>query len=83
MTDRAYVPTRGFQIEGQTFAQHQRSCPRCGRFDEEKPATLALLCLDGSVLWKKDNTVATERDSRPLSPYHAPAKEVRKLMRYK
>ena len=38
------------------FIEHMRECQSCQRFFPDKPETAVHLCLDGSILWKKDNT---------------------------
>lgn len=44
----------GFLLD-RTFFDHMRECPSCQRFSSDKPETAIHLCLDGAVLWKKEN----------------------------
>ena len=52
MKVKAYEPALGIAIDS-TFAAHVEHCQKCQRYDATKPATLALLCLEGSILWKQ------------------------------
>lgn len=69
------------------FHSHQTNCERCKQLDIEKPATLALLCLEGSILYKQENSI---RIKKPESgPGYTGKKtritheEMRKLMVHK
>lgn len=83
MKERTLVAGSGFPLDGASFAQHAVACADRGRFDAAKPATLALLCLDGAVLWKKDNAQPVKRETKEHSSYHTSASAARKLMQYK
>lgn len=49
-----YHVARGIPLDA-GFAEHAESCERCRQFDPVKPETGASLCLEGSVLWKREN----------------------------
>lgn len=55
-TLKPYTAARGLQMDAY-FTTHAVGCPQCCRFNENKPATAALMCLEGSVLYKRDNAV--------------------------
>lgn len=80
---KEYQATRGIQMD-ESFPAHVASgCEQCRRFDAGKPATAALMCLEGSVLYKRDNATRkpAERASRPST--FASKAEVKRLMKYK
>jgi hypothetical protein len=41
-----------FRIDG-AFRWHRKNCDQCRRYIPSSPATLALLCLHGAILWKQ------------------------------
>lgn len=42
------------------FLEHRKTCDSCQRIGPST-GTLSLLCLEGSVLWKADNTSPVKR----------------------
>lgn len=82
MSERRYEASKGFPIMAVNFSHHLTACDRCRQFDPKKPATAALLCLDGAVLWKAEHPrEKAEPRFRPST--WASKKTVRKVMRYK
>lgn len=73
---------RGVQLD-QNFLTHSASCDRCRMFDESRPATAAHMCLEGSVLWKRDNLTTTPKPKVERSEHYASKTQVKRLMRYK
>ena len=65
------------------WADHLRNCEACRRYDETKPATLALMCLEGSVLWKRENVSGPARQQEARSDNYCSKDELKRLMRYK
>lgn len=83
MKDRLWTG-RGFQLEGNTFAEHLHSCEQCRHFDETKPATAALCCLDGSILLKQDAAKnAPKKPTVERSGNYATKAQIKAAMRYK
>jgi hypothetical protein len=77
-----YDPQNGVMMDA-NFVSHQTICDQCKRFDAEKPATIALMCLEGSVLWKRENGITIKREA-PAKPDTVVSKdEVKRVMRYK
>ncbi len=73
-----------FPIDASTFAEHVQHCDRCRRYDAEHPDTLALLCLDGSVLLKNGAPkVVKPKPVLPTDKNKTSKKEAQRLMRYK
>ncbi len=66
-----------------SFALHQSSCAQCQRFSPEKPGTAGELCLEGSVLWKRDNPTKIVRPRMERSKYYCSKDELNALMKYK
>ena len=54
MSERTYIPARGFPIDATNFQRHQQTCKACAGFNSDNPASLSVLCLDGAVLWKEE-----------------------------
>ena len=79
MSERTYIPARGFPIDATNFQRHQQTCKACAGFNSDNPASLSVLCLDGAVLLEGRERAADEARS---STYASRA-EVRRLMRYK
>jgi len=73
---KEYISGLGFPMD-EDFSSHQLQCHKC------KSGELAKLCLEGSILWKLENTKIERRNPIMRSQYYATAKEVKKLMRYK
>ncbi len=79
---KAYKAEKGVELDS-SFAFHCSRCDVCKRFEANKPATVSLLCLEGSVLWKRENVTATPRSAPARGDHYASAAEVKRLMRYK
>ncbi len=72
----------GIQIDAD-WLSHRAGCEDCRQFDESKPATAAVMCLEGAVLYKRDNK-PTERRERVEKPdTYASKAQVKAAMRYK
>ena len=65
------------------FLAHLSSCERCRRFIPEKPNTASEMCMEGAVLWKRDNVTAPAREAPMRSESFTSKANVRKAMRYK
>lgn len=65
------------------FISHTANCANCKQFDAAAPATFALLCLEGSVLWKRENTDAPKREPLARGQFETTTKHAKELMRYK
>ena len=64
------------------WLQHVATCEACRGFDCAKPATMANMCLEGSILWKRENILVKPKlpDLETTKVSRAKAKL---LMRYK
>lgn len=82
MTTKVYRAESGVLLDS-TFAHHSTSCKECQRFDADKPSTIALMCLEGSVLWKRENGVTVKREQEERPRNWASKADVKKAMRYK
>lgn len=76
-----FDPNRGLQLDG-TWEDHARACDRCAQFDPTKPATAAAMCLEGAILYKRDNAVA-RRQRVGRDENRGTKAQVKALMRYK
>lgn len=65
------------------FTSHQGYCAACQRFNPSKPATAALMCLEGAAPWKRDNTKAPKREPVQRSEFFATKGQMKALTRYK
>lgn len=66
------------------FATHIRDCEQCRAADLATPRALADLCLEGSVLWKRENVVQEQKAPDPeQAKFRTTAANLRKIMRYK
>jgi hypothetical protein len=81
MSDKLYHPAHGVAIDD-TWATHVHRCDACRQFDATKPGTLALLCLEGSVLWKRENQDKSKPKKERDESYASP-KAIKAAMRYK
>lgn len=81
---KSYHPEKGVPLDGD-FLTHSAKCDRCKLFDAERPATMSLMCLEGSILWKREHGVAAPKVSHITgNPDHRASKEeLRKAMKYK
>lgn len=64
------------------FETHKLTCKQCGSVDA-RPSSLALLCLEGAVLWKNENTVPIKRGPVDKPENFATKAQVKAAMRYK
>ena len=71
-----YIPETGVPVDG-SFVEHKRNCRRCAS------GKLSELCLEGSVLWKRENAVKRETKRAPDGEYHTTKAHAKELMRYK
>lgn len=79
---KIYRAEVGIQIDD-CFANHVYNCATCKQFDAAKPASVALMCHEGSVLWKRENGVKVTKEREERSETFASKAEVKKAMRYK
>jgi hypothetical protein len=79
---KSYHAEKGVAIDD-TFAHHLHNCARCRQFDAAKPATVALLCLEGAVLWKRENGVKVTPEREQKKETIVSKVEAQKAMRYK
>lgn len=82
MTEKQYFPERGVLLDS-SFAFHAQSCESCKRFNAERPETAALLCLEGSVLWKREKAEPAKRKEEWRPPTFVSKAEVKAKMKYK
>lgn len=72
----------GLQMDS-TFEFHRTTCTRCAAFDRAKPSTAGAMCLEGSVLWKRDNVAAKKKPPEPVDEFRGTKAQVQAAMRYK
>jgi hypothetical protein len=78
-----YIADKGVPLD-ENFLRHTAGCDKCRKFKPESPASAAHLCMEGAVLWKRENATAAVRQPKYAdSQFRASAAEVKKLMRYK
>lgn len=79
---KTYIAATGIPLDD-CFTNHLYNCETCKQFDQKKPATVALLCLEGAILWKRENGVKVTPE-RPVKDETFVSKDAaRKAMRYK
>lgn len=71
----------GFMLDG-TWGSHAAGCERCRQFDSAKPATAVLMCLEGAILFKRDNAV-TKREHVEKPDNYASKAEMRRATKYR
>lgn len=79
---KIFTAERGVALDPY-FGMHIHDCEQCSRYKPSEPATLALLCLEGSVLWKRENKAEVEKKAEYQNPNQTSKAEAKKLMRYK
>lgn len=82
-TLKAFLPARGGVPLDADWTTHVAQCKRCALFDATKPATAVNLCLEGSVLYKRDNEVRVRRAPEDRGEHYATKAEVKRAMRYR
>lgn len=83
MKKKDYDPKNGVTMDA-SFADHVTlGCEQCKRFDPNKPATLSLMCLEGSILWKRENGVSVKPQHVEKDSTHCSKEELRRAMHYK
>lgn len=80
MKVKDYTP-KGVQMDA-NFASHRALCARCRGFDQNNPASAIELCLEGSILWKREN-IKIDRTPGPKDEFRGTREQVRLAMRYK
>lgn len=67
------------------LSHHKLGCEQCKRTpaDIVSASDLALLCLEGSILWKRENEVKMRAAADPEKKRRLKPDEVRSLMKYK
>lgn len=78
---KTFDANRGLRLDGD-WEGHSQTCERCRQFDATKPATAAVMCLEGAVLYKRDNAVV-KRTHVERDEHHATKAQVKAAMRYK
>lgn len=58
---KPFKPEEGGVLMDANFKTHVALCELCQRFDEEIPSTAAQMCLEGSVLWKREHPSEAKR----------------------
>lgn len=81
-TLKQFSADRGILLDA-FFTTHAVGCEQCCRFNAEKPATAALMCLEGAVLYKRDNPVKAPRVVAEKGENFATKAEVRRAMKYR
>ena len=79
---KAYEAKKGVPLDN-NFQTHSAGCNQCKQYDEAKPVTVALLCLEGSVLWKRENATPVKREHPDRGQHWANAAEVKRATKYK
>lgn len=78
---KTFDPNAGVALDG-SWDSHRLLCERCAQFDAARPATAAAMCLEGAVLYKRDNVVTT-RQRIERDEHHGTKAQVKAAMRYK
>lgn len=78
---KKFDANRGLQLDGD-WPSHRSQCARCTQFDPAKPATAGVMCLEGAVLYKRDN-VERPRTVRAPNPGRVSKAHLKNIMRYK
>lgn len=78
---KPYRADVGVQLDP-SFTSHLARCEQCAQFDASQPASAALLCLEGSVLWKRENKVAAPRQLFVRDGNKASKDEIRRITKY-
>lgn len=79
---KKFEATRGLALDGDWKA-HLATCERCRQFDPQRPATAAVMCLEGAVLYKRDNPSTKPRQRAERSDTYATKEQVKRAMRYR
>lgn len=79
---KEYKPDRGVLMDS-NFENHAAHCESCKLFAPDRPATAAHLCLEGSVLWKRDNPAPRSRAEVPRDEHYCTKGEMKRLKRYR
>jgi len=79
---KTYRAETGIALDS-TFLYHAASCEQCKLYDESKPATLALQCLEGSVLWKREHATPVSREQGWKPDTVVSKDEAKRAMKYK
>lgn len=66
-----------------SFAEHREACEQCREFSPEQPGSAACLCLEGSVLWKRENVRKPAKLPEPRDDFHVSKAAVKRAMRYR
>lgn len=81
-TLKPYHAQRGVPLDAD-WMTHLASCERCRLFDATKPATAASLCLEGSVLYKRDYAVVKRSAPVDRGEHYATKAKVKRATRYR
>ena len=79
---KEYDYSRGVLMDG-TWDSHKAQCERCGRFDSATPATAAEMCLEGAVLYKRDNVARPQSGRGKRDEHFASKAQMKAVTRYK
>lgn len=80
---KEFDTNRGLQLDANFESHVSGGCERCRQFDATKPATAALMCLEGAVIYKRDNVVRGRSTAATRPSTFASKAEVKRLMKYK
>lgn len=80
---KVFDANRGLQLDA-TFESHvANGCERCRQFDATKPATAALMCLEGAVIYKRDNVTRPRSVTADRPDNFATKAQMKAAIRYK
>jgi hypothetical protein len=79
---KVFSAARGIQLD-HNWEQHAAVCEACGQFDAKKPATAAAMCLEGAVLYKRDNIEKPQTPKPERTDNYATKAQMKAAMRYK
>ncbi len=66
-----------------TFAQHILTCSDCVKVNSANSATLRHLCLEGAVLWKRENQEKRKTGEKIVDDHIVKKSEMWRHMKYK
>lgn len=79
---KVFTAERGIMLD-HNWAEHAAVCEQCKRFDAKKPDTAGLMCLEGAVLYKRDNQTRPVTPTPPRTDNYASKAQMKAAMRYK
>lgn len=82
MADKPFEVHTGVRLD-ESWWYHSQVCERCAKFDEKKPATAVEMCLEGAILFKRDNAKAQPKPETQRDEHYATKAQVKAAMRYR